>query len=66
MPCSEERSQLLGATTPPPNVPVPVRCDACGVLITSKARLDHYADGLGVDWALCAGCEWNGEGKARR
>jgi hypothetical protein len=41
-------------------VAVPVvahRCDSCQRPVTGKARIDHYADVICVDWVLCATCD---------
>ena len=45
---------LTGPVAAP--APATMRCDSCRAVIKGAKRLADY-EALGVDWALCAGCE---------
>jgi len=45
--------------------PVVHHCDMCGRSITSRSRIDKYADTLGVDWVLCRTCEQATKGEPK-
>lgn len=55
---AEARAEAAAYWTPEPPVPAVVQhCDSCGHKVTSRKRLDRYADEHQLDWALCAKCE---------
>ena len=53
---SEARAEAAAVLVPVIVAPVVVRCDTCRKVVKGTRRLADYA-ALGVDWALCAGCE---------
>ena len=49
-----EAAALLVPVAAP--APATMRCDSCRSVIKGAKRLADY-EAIGVDWALCAGCE---------